>query len=91
MFNSRTLDHPLLEHGETCFEFGIPATMDYGRGDMAFERCVADIRDAMERLSDPATNLRIGEAGRQKLNELLWTEARDGPGFRSFMARHFGG
>ncbi len=91
LFLSRTLDHELLVDGETCLQFGIPATMDYGRGDMDFPKCVADIRAALERLANPAENRRIGEAGRKRLRELLWTPERDGPGFAAFMGRHFGG
>jgi len=90
LLNSRMLAYGLLEHGETCLEFGVPASQEYGRGDMAFDKCLEDIRAALERLCDPAENRRIGEAGRRRLNELMWREDRDGDSFRKFMARHYG-
>lgn len=90
LLNSRMLAYSLLEHGETCLEFGVPASRRYGRGDMNYPQCLTDIAAALERLRDPAENRRIGEAGRKRLRDLLWTPERDGAGFRAFMARHFG-
>lgn len=90
LLNSRMLAGALLEHGETCLEFGVPASLDYGRGDMDFPKCLANIKEALERLRDPAENIRVGENGRRRLNELLWTAGKDGPGFKAFMERHFG-
>ena len=89
LLNSRMLAYALLEHGATCYEFGVPASLEYGRGDMAFPQCLADIREALERLREPAENRRIGEAGRQRLNALMWRADRDGDGFRAFMERHY--
>ncbi len=84
------LAYGLLEHGNTCLEFGVPASMEYGRGDMNFPQCVTDIREALAMLSNPFENRRIGENGRKRLNELMWKVERDGDSFKKFMGRHFG-
>ena len=89
LLNSRMLAYGLLEHNKTCLEFGVPASLEYGRGDMALYRCLADIETALHRLADPIENHRIGEAGRERLNKLMWRESVDGAGFRAFMERHF--
>lgn len=89
LFNSRCLSYSLLQHGETCLEFGVPASMEYGRGDPMLDKCLEDIKAALERLKDQAENRRIGENGRRRLNELMWREGRDGDSFRAFMRRHF--
>lgn len=93
LLNSRMLAYGLLEHGETCLEFGVPASQGYGRGPMEYPKCAQDIREALERLRDPDENKRIGEAGRKRLNALMWSagDAEDVASFRKFMARHFGG
>jgi hypothetical protein len=88
LLNSRMLAYQLLQHEETCYEFGVPASLEYGRGDMDFGKCMEDIKYALERLSDPAENLRIGENGRKRLNSLMWRSDRDGDEFLKFMARH---
>jgi hypothetical protein len=90
LLNSRMLAYELLKDGETCYEFGVPASEEFGRGDMAFEKCVSDIELAVKRLHDPDANRRIGEAGRAKLNSIMWNESRDGQGFCEFMKKHFG-
>ncbi len=90
LLNSRMLAYDLLDHEVTCYEFGVPATLEYGRGDPDLPGCLRDIKHALERLSDPEENRRIGEAGRKRLNELMWRSDRDGHSFRCFMARHFG-
>jgi len=90
LLNSRMLAYDLLKHGETCYEFGVPASEEFGRGDMRFDKCLSDIQAALDLLSDFDTNVRIGEAGRQRLFELMWNENRDGAGFRKFMKKHFG-
>lgn len=91
LLNSRMLAKDLLVHGETCLEFGVPASLEYGRGDMDFGKCLTDIREALDRLKDPAENLRIGENGRKRLKELMWSAGRleDVASFNGFMERHF--
>ena len=90
LLNSRMLAYDLLEDGETCLEFGVPASEEYGRGPMEFEKCLSDIQTALVRLSSPEENRRIGENGRKRLNELMWRADRDGSGFLEFMRRNFG-
>lgn len=89
LLNSRMLAYRLLEHGETCYEFGVPASQEYGRGDMNFPKCVEDIKEALDKLRDPVENQRIGENGRKRLRELMWRPDRDGESFKKFMERHF--
>lgn len=89
LLNSRMLAYDLLIDGETCLEFGVPASLEHGRGDMNYPKCLMDIADALEVLKDPKRNLEIGQAGRERLNELLWAPERDGPEFLAFMRRHF--
>lgn len=91
LLNSRMLAYGLLEDGETCLEFGAPATLEYGRGDPDLPRCLKEIREALERLKDPRENRRVGENGRRRLNGLMWSEKKpeDVASFRTFMARHF--
>lgn len=89
LLNSRMLAYDLLKDGETCLEFGVPASLEYGRGDPDLSKCLADIRTALERLKDSAENRRIGEAGRRRLNELMWRADRHGDSFHGFMRRWF--
>ncbi len=88
--NSRMLAYDLLEDGETCLEFGVPASHDYGRGDVELDQCLTDIGEALERLSNPDENYRIGQNGRQRLINLMWNVKRDGADFNEFMTRWFG-
>ncbi len=90
LLNSRMLAYDLLEHGETCYEFGVPASQEYGRGDMDFPKCVEDIKYALAMLSHEDENRRVGEAGRKRLNQLMWNVERDGDSFKKFMGRHYG-
>ena len=89
LLNSRMLAYSLLQDGETCYEFGVPASLEYGRGDMMYPKCLHDISEALEKLREPQENRRIGEAGRKRLNELMWRPDRDGDSFKGFMRRHF--
>ena len=90
LLNSRMLAYDLLQDGETCYEFGVPASEEYGRGPMEHERCVEEIRAALEKLKVPAENRRIGENGRRRLNELMWSIEKDGDSFVEFMRRNYG-
>lgn len=91
LLNSRMLAYDLLQHGETCLEYGVPASRRYGRGDMNYPQCLEDIKVALERLRDPAENRRIGENGRRRLRELMWSASNPEhvASFRAFMARWF--
>jgi hypothetical protein len=88
--NSRMLAYDLLEDQETCLEFGVPASLEYGRGDTNIPKCIDDIDKALDQLMDPEENYRIGQAGKERLNTLMWNEERDGDSFKRFMGRWFG-
>lgn len=90
LMNSRMLAYDLLEDGVTCLEWGVSASLEWGRGDPQYEQCYNDIVMALNRLQDRSVNYQIGEAGRQRLLALMWNPDRDGDGFRTFMSRHFG-
>lgn len=92
LLNSRMLAYDLLEHNVTCLEFGVPASLEYGRGDVDLEKCYFDIERALQLLSDPVENRRIGEAGRKRLNDLMWNvnNQEHVDSFRAFCKRHFG-
>lgn len=91
LLNSRMLAYDLLEHDSTCLEFGVPASLEYGRGEVKLSKCLEDIKVALTRLSEPEENYRIGQAGRKRLNDLMWTTERDGKSFIAFMKRWFDG
>lgn len=90
LFKSRTLMVDLLVDGETCLEFGVPASLDYGRGPVNDAQCLSDIETGLEMLKLPAMNRDIGESGRQRLLNLMWQTDRDGPVFKAFCESHFG-
>jgi hypothetical protein len=89
LMNSRMLAYCLLDDGVTCLEYGTHATLEYGRGDPLLDDCLTDIKNALDQLHDPATNRRIGEVGRLRLNGLMWNPERDGESFRAFCQRNF--
>lgn len=89
MLNARMLAYSLLEDEETCLEFGVHCSHEYGRGDTKQQQCLADIKVALDRLSDPAENYRIGQAGKKRLNELMWNPERDGDSFIAFCEKWF--
>jgi len=89
LLNSRMLAYDLLEDGVTCLEFGIPASMEYGRGPTNIPRCIGDVREAINMLKDPHLNREIGNAGKKRLNDLMWNGERDGEEFIEFMDNWF--
>jgi glycosyltransferase involved in cell wall biosynthesis len=80
----------LLVPGETCLTFD-RETHD-GLTDDDVAGCTAEVRDHLERLRDPVENARIGDAGRARLREVMWSadRAEDVESLRAFMGRHFG-
>lgn len=92
LLNSRMLAYDLLQHKVTCYEFGVPAELEYGRGSMDYPKCLYDIQKALEDLSNPVINRKIGEAGRRRLNALMWSANNPDhvSSFQKFMGRHFG-
>lgn len=91
MLNARMLAYPLLEDGVTCLEFGVPCSREWGRGPVEIDRCVADVRAALDRLKDPAENARIGQAGRRRLLDLMWSkdDPADVESFTAFCRENF--
>lgn len=85
VWRMRTED--LFEDGETCLMFDI-ASHDEIVGPRADE-CVREIREHLKRLHDPAENKRIGDAGRERLAEIMWTVEEGDYSFRSWMQRMF--
>lgn len=69
--------HRLLEPGVTCLTF-----------DQKYP--VESLKAALDVLSCKVNNERIGQAGRERLVELMWREDRDLPSFQEFMEGHYG-
>jgi len=81
----------LLIPGETCLVFDRETHDPLSEDDIAL--CTREIEDSLHILNDPATNRRIGEAGRAKLQELMWKdceESADVTGLGMFMQEMFG-
>lgn len=81
---NRMLGWDLFVENETCLAFGLPGD-ETGRGDMAFDQCIMEIRSHLDRLRDPAENQRIGRNAREKLLDLMWREDRDGEALKKFL------
>lgn len=75
--------------GETCLVFD-RETHD-GLSEKDVDDCTKEIAGHLKSLADPAYNRRIGEAGRERLRELMWSESKpaDVASLRSFIERHF--
>lgn len=65
--------HDLLEPGVTCLVW----KDEYEMG------------ECIDRLYNPKENRRIGEAGRERMQQVTWNAERDGGGFNAFMRRMF--
>ena len=79
----------LLIPGETCLTFDRETHDSLDGDDVA--RCSMEISEALKELAAPATNSRIGMAGRAKLQELMWSDKKqeDIQSLGSFMERMF--
>lgn len=79
----------LLIPGETCLVFD-RETHD-GLTPQDVEDCTAEVAKNLEWLKDPEVNRRIGQAGRQRLLEVMWSEgrSRDVESLREFLQRHY--
>lgn len=82
----------LFVHGETCLMFRDGETHAALTPEQV-SQCREEIKDHLTWLSFPANNRRIGEAGRARLVEVMWSENRpeDMASLAAFMGRHFGG
>lgn len=74
----------LLEPGATCLTFD-RETHD-GLSDEDVRTCTAELDTHLRTLRDWRENRRIGEAGRERLHQLMWS---DREGFDSWMGRMF--
>lgn len=67
----RCMMQELLIPGETCLTFD-QAEHHGGLSPEDVETCLAEIKAAIVRLSDPVENIRIGAAGRKRLQGIMW-------------------
>lgn len=79
----------LLIPGKTCLTFDRETHEGLTPEDVA--HCTKEVGGHLKTLSDPAINRRIGEAGRQRLKEVMWsyTNKRDVESLREFLGKHF--
>lgn len=52
--------------------------------------CTEEVRLALDAISDPEHNRKIGEAGRRRLKEVMWKEESDSDSLAEFMRKYFG-
>ncbi len=78
----------LLIPGKTCLVFDRETHDGLTTEDVV--NCRVEVAECLHLLSNPNRNREIGEAGRQRLKELMWTAERDGQSLREFLGRHFG-
>jgi hypothetical protein len=80
----------LLVPGETCYVFDRPTHDGICPEEVAEVR--VELGNHLKALSDPALNRRIGEAGKARLESLMWSKdkAEDVTSLVSFFSRNFG-
>lgn len=80
----------LLIPEQTCLVFD--RETHEGLTDQDVDECELAIGTALNRLRDPVLNERIGMAGREQLQKVMWSTERAGDvqSLREFMERHFG-
>lgn len=81
----------LLIPGETCLVFDRETHEGLTTKDV--EDCTNEVRGHLESLRDPIHNKQMGEAGREKLKQVMWSVDKkdDVESLRTFMNRWFGG
>lgn len=79
----------LLVPGKTCLVFDRETHDALTPEDV--RSCTAEVVGHLKRLRDPAENRRIGEAGRQRLREVMWDadNSQDVDSLNRFLQRHF--
>ena len=77
----------LLIPGETCLVFD-RETHD-GLSEADVRHCTEELKEHIQALKDQACNRRIGQAGRERLAEIMWRPDRDLPSLHEFMTRNF--
>lgn len=78
----------LLIPDETCLVFD--RETHEGLTPQDVESCMTEIGQNLDALKNPIYNRHIGEAGKKRLNDLMWTKEKDGESFKTFMNHHFG-
>lgn len=80
----------LLIPGETCYVFDRPTHDPISQEEVA--ECRKEIGAALRALSSSQENIRVGENGRKRLQELMWSKDRpeDVASLKDFFARNFG-
>lgn len=84
----------LFEPGVTCITFNKPIKGEDDKEAMPeseLEECNEGIKIALEQLSDPGENKRIGEAGNRRLQEIMWSSENPDhvSSLQEFMTRCF--
>ena len=81
--------HDLLVPGETCLVFDRETHDGLTTEDVV--NCTVEVEGHLRALRDPTHNRRIGDAGRQRLKELMWCadRAADVESLRDFWRRNF--
>lgn len=77
----------LFEPGVNCLVFDRETHDNLSDEDVT--ECKREILEHLQRLDDPVENRRIGEAGRARLKELLWTVERDGQSLTEFLGANY--
>lgn len=75
----------LFEADKTCLVFD-RETHDSLTPETAWA-CFSEIEEGLRRISNPEESKHIGEAGRARLQQLMWNRERDGAGLLEFMKR----
>lgn len=80
----------LLEAGITCLVFDRETHDPFSQDDV--ESCTIEVQAHMKFLADPEVNRLFGEAGRERLRNVMWSLQReaDVTSLREFLTRHFG-
>lgn len=77
----------LLIPGKTCLVFDRETHAGLTEQDVV--DCTVEIKRHLTALRDPVYNRQIGQAGHDRLKEVMWDKERDGPSFTEFMSRCF--
>lgn len=79
----------LLEPGVTCLAFDKPTHAPLEG--ISADECVREVAEHLARLKDPAENRRIGQNGRERLRQIMWSESResDVASLKEFLTRNF--
>lgn len=77
----------LLVPGETCFVFDRETHDPLSDQDVI--ECTAEVKQHLDLLSNPEENRRIGQAGHERLKQLMWRENRDLPSLVKFLSESF--